>query len=409
MPEQIFAIDIGSSSIKGVVAVPSGEDGLVKIIAFSQVPTTGIRKGEIIDGAQVAKSIRALVEEIKNSLPMGFSQAAVNIGGNHVGVVQSRGVVTVSRADQMISEYDVERVIASSQAVPLPLNREIVHIIPREFIVDGEGKIKSAVGLNGVRLELDALVVYAFSPHIKAVLRTLSEAGLDASGTVISGLAGASAVLSEKEKEIGSLLIDIGAQTTDVVVFEEGQPIHVAVFPVGSFHISNDIAIGLQVDFDIAEHIKIAYGHCDPESVSRKDLITSEMLDGKIDFSISRKELAHIIEARLEEIFELANNELSKIGKAALLPGGVTLIGGGAKTAGIVEFAKKELRLPARLGQFEQVGGLVGRIDPVLFANAVGLAKWKSETMEYSRKPFSSSMFKGVGGKVKKILQGLLP
>jgi cell division protein FtsA len=409
MHEQIFAIDIGSSAIKGVVAVPSSSEGRIKVIAFSKVSTTGIRRGEIVDSAQVAKRIRVLVEEIKNSLPSPLEQAAVNIGGDHVGVVQSRGVVTVSRADQMISEYDVERVIASSQAVPLPLNREIVHIIPREFIVDGEGRVKSAVGMNGVRLELDALVVYAFSPHVKAVLRTLSEAGLDASGTVISGLAGASAVLSEKEKEIGAVLIDIGAQTTDVVVFEEGQPIHVAVFPVGSFHISNDIAIGLQLDFDVAEHVKITYGHCDPESVSRKDLIIPEMLDGKIDFAISRKELAHIIEARLEEIFELVNNELSKIGKAGLLPGGGTLIGGGAKTAGIVDFAKKEFRLPVRLGQFVDVEGLVGRIDPALFANAVGLAKWKMETMEHASKPFSKSVFSGVGEKLKKIIQGSLP
>lgn len=409
MYDSIFALDIGSSSIKGVVAVPSSQEGHVKIIAFSRVPTGGMRRGEIVDSAHVVKSIRMLLTEIRGSLPYQFKHAVVNIGGDHVGVVQNRGVVTVSRADQMISEYDVERVIASSQAVSLPLNREIMHIIPREFIVDGERKIKSAVGMNGVRLELDALIMYAFSPHVKAVLRTLSEAGLDASGTVISGLAGASAVLSEKEKEMGSVLIDIGSQTTDLAVFEEGQPIHAAVFPVGSFHISNDIAIGLQLDFDVAEHIKVTYGHCDADEISRKDVITGEMVAGSIDFSISRKEVAHIIQARLEEIFELANKELSKIGKAALLPGGATLIGGGAKTAGIVDFAKKELRLSARLGQFEHVEGLVGRIDPVFFANAVGLAKWKLETAENSSKPFSNSILKEAWGKFKKIFQGFLP
>lgn len=408
MIDYIFTLDLGTFSLKAIAALPSLQDGRIQIVGAVQVPSGGMRRGVIIDSNQVAKTIKVVTSHIKNSLRVDPEKFIVNIGGDHVSCALSKGIVSVSRADGTISEYDVERVITSSRSVSLPPNREVVQVIPREFIVDGEQKIKQVIGMTGVRLEVESLIVYAFSPHMKTLLRTLAEGGIEMEGSSISSLAAAGAVLTNKQKEIGTILIDIGAQTTDFVVYEEGQPIFLGVLPIGSFHISNDIAIMLRVDPEIAERLKIEYGSCFPQEISKKELVNAPMLGLPDELSISRRDIAEIMAARLSEIFELVNKELHRIGKEALLPGGAVLIGGGAKVAGCVDFAKKELRLPVQLGYLQNCDGLVGRIDELQFATAVGLALLGLQThSQYTI--FQSTPLHSIGEKLKWLLESLLP
>src|SRR3989344_4655497 len=279
--------------------------------------------------------------------------AYVAIGGSHLGITSSRGVVAVSRADGEISEEDVKRALHAAETfIPKNPNREIIHIIPREFRVDNEGGIKDPIGMSAVRLEADALIIDVAVATLKNLSKCIEGAGVRMIEGVFAPLAAAEAELSKRQKELGVLLIDIGGGTTNFAVFEEGRLIHAGGFPYGASHITNDIAIVVRTSVDVAERIKLRYGHALPD------------------------EIAKIIEARLTDIFELIQRELKKISKTQLLPSGVVLIGGGARIPGVVELAKRELKLPAMLGDLQILADSVHERDRQSLATAVGLAQW---------------------------------
>ena len=315
---------------------------------------------------------------------LSVESAFVNLGGEHLGCRQSKGVIAVSRADGEISKEDSGRAVSAATAISLGANREIIQVVPRRFSVDNETAVKDPVGMSGVRLEVDVLLIDGASPYIKTLVKCLSEAGVDVEALVPSSLAAAKAVLDKRQKELGVLVLDMGAGATGFCVFEEGDLVDACVLPIGSGHITNDLAIGLRCDIDVAEKIKLQYGSVLAEEIGKKETIDLEKL-GCESGQVSRQRVAEIIEARASEIFELAYKRLKQIDRAGLLPAGVMLTGAGVKLPGLVDLAKEKLRLPAQIGFPSGFEGIVDQVDDPSFATVLGLVFWSQEQNEEIR------------------------
>ena len=370
----IIGLDIGTSTVQTVVAQKLGAAQKLRILGTGQSSVNGLRRGIITDIDAAARSIREAVKMAERASGVSVREAYVSVGGSHIGCRSSRGVVAVSRADQEISEDDVMRVIRQAEAVTLAANREILHVIPREFIIDSEKGIKDPVGMHGIRLEVDVLIIEGSTPVLKNLNKCLSEAGIEPSEFILSSLASSRAVLNSRQKELGVLTLDLGAGTTGLGVFEDGDIVYANILPIGSGHITNDIAIGLRTSIDVAEKIKLEYGSCAASEIGKKETIDLAKFGVEDQTKVSRRMLADIIEARICEIFDLVNKELKKINRQGMLPAGVILVGGGAKLQGLVDLAKRELKLPAQIGfPAEELGGLVDRVDDPAFACALGL------------------------------------
>ncbi len=347
----INALDIGTSSIKLISVLKKGDDKF-EILASAQEPSFGIRKGIVVEVPKVSETISSLVKKIEKETNKKIDGVYASMGGSHIFSTASHGLVSVSRADQKISQEDIERVHQVAQTPPLPSNNEILEVFPKEYFVDGQGGIKDAIGMNGVRLETNVTILAGFTPYVKNSKKSIAEAGLYENYIMPDFLASSKAVLTSKEKELGVCLLDIGAGTTGVCVYEEGSLVHSLCLPLGSGHITNDIAVCLKTDIDIAEKIKIEYGKCKPRSKDKKESISGKKIrvESEEPVLFSEKELTAIIEARISEIFDLVYKELKRISKNKL-PAGVVLTGGGSKISGITDLAKKKLKLSCRLGK----------------------------------------------------------
>lgn len=370
-------LDMGSSQVRLIVAAKEEEKW--RVLGTSKVPCNGLRKGIVVDIEETTKSINKAAEIAERIAGVPIEKAVVNIGGNHVGAQQARGVVAVSRADGEVSPEDVERVLAAAQAIISPetaANREIIHVVPRSFSLDNQSEIRDPVGMNGMRLEVDSLIVTGSTPFIRNMSKCLSQAGIEIEGVVASPLAAAESVLNRRQKELGVVVVDIGVGTTDIAVFEEDQLLYISTLPVGGGHITNDIAIGLKTSIDIAEKVKLEYGAAMAKDVSSKKEINLSRLSKNEEGSIKAKEIAEIIEARMEEIFTLINKELRRIKRDGMLPAGIVLTGGGSKLPGIVDLAKKELHLPAQIGFPVRMEGVGESLDDPSFAVVSGLILW---------------------------------
>lgn len=394
----ICGLDIGSQNIKILVAGRKSEGQVA--LNFQEALSSGTRRGVVIHPEEASQVLRESFLKISQE-GQKVGSIYLNIGGAHLFSMPSHGAIAVSRADQRISEEDVGRVLQAAQTFSLPSNKEIFDVLPREFIIDGEKGIKEPVGLKGVRLEAEVLVLGGFSPYLNNLTRAVLDAGLQALDQVPSAMASAKACLTEKQKELGVAVLDIGAGTTDLAVFEEGDLIHLAVLPVGSANITNDIAIGLKIDHEIAERIKMEFGSCLVRAGQKKEKIK---LDDQENLVFSQKELINIIVPRVSEIFREINKELKEISKEKLLPAGIVLTGGGAKLPGIVEMAKKEFHLPAKIGKPKGVEGLEN--DPRL-STVCGLVLLGQDLEEEAGKPsFSAS---GITSKIKRVLRIFIP
>ncbi|MDH4129306.1 MAG: cell division protein FtsA, partial [Spirochaetota bacterium] len=325
----ICGLDIGSSNIRAIVAQKKSDGPKPQVLGVAQVSASGMRRGVVVDIEETVKDIKKVIKEVERTSGMPFDDAYISIGGTHISCCSSRGVVAVSRADGEISPEDVDRVITAAQAISLGQNREIIHILPRYFIVDGQDMIKDPVSMNGIRLEVDTLIIHGSSPFIKNLNKCIKDADISINELVFAPLAAAYAVLNRRQKELGVLVLDFGGGTTGLTVFEEGDMIHSQVLPVGSAHITNDIAIGLRTSIDVAERVKLEYGSALPWEINKKETIDLTKVGGEGE--VSRHELAEIIEARVNEIIDLVNKELKKIDRQGLLPAGIVLVGGGAK------------------------------------------------------------------------------
>lgn len=367
----IVGLDVGTCNVR--VAVAKVRGGLPpQILGVSQVVSGGLRKGVVVDIDETIKNIREAVQTAERISGLEIEEAFVGIGGSHISGRLSRGVIAVSRADGEISEEDKARVVSAASTVSLPLNREILHVLPRRFTVDGQDAIKDPVGMNGVRLEVDALIIEGATPFIKNLIKCVREADISEAGLLLSCLADSRAVLTKRQKELGVLLLDLGGGTTGLTVYEEGDILHCQILPIGSMHITNDIAIGLRTSIDIAEKLKLEYGSALPDGIGKKEMIDLTRL-GEAEGQVARLQVAEIIEARASEILDLVNKELKKIDRAGLLPAGVVLVGGGAKLPGLVELIKEKLKLPVQIGLPQGLEGIIDQIDDPEFATVCGL------------------------------------
>lgn len=373
----IIGLDVGSSFIRLVAAqLPDDQTtDSVQVIGAIEVQSEGISRGMITNSEDMISSLSQAIEKMERMIGLPVERVVVGIPGSALLPTETHGVVAVSRPNGEINEQDVERVVEASQAVSQPPNHEILHVIPQNFAVDQQAGVKDPVGMTGVRLEVRALLISGLVSYIKNLTRCIYRTGVDISDLVANTLAAAESVLEKQDKDLGVLLIDIGTSSSSFVVYEEGNILRLGSVPIGSRHITQDIAIGLRVSIDLAERIKIEYGHALPQEIKKGELLDLEELGGE-SASVSRHEVAEIIEARVEEIFSLIDKELKKIDRSGKLPGGVVLCGGGAKLSGIIDVAKETFRLPVRLGLPQRFESPLGRINDTAFATAIGLVLW---------------------------------
>jgi len=409
----IVGLDVGSCFIRTVVAKIRADQTKPQIIGVSQVPSFGLRRGVVVDIEEAVKNISQSVQEAERNSGVSIERAYISLSGNHITSRISKGVVAVSRADSEISREDVERAINAASAISILPNREILHVIPRSFSVDDQRGIRDPVGMNGVRLEVDTLIIEGATPFIKNLTKCISEVGLEIEGLVLAPLAASRAILTKRQKELGVLALDLGGGTASLTVFEEGDIIHSCVLPIGSSHITSDIAIGLRSDIDLAEKVKLEYGSALVSEISKKDNINLSKLTGEEKGVIPRVQVAEIIEARLSEVFDLVNKELRKIDRQGLLPAGVVLLGGGAKIPSLVDLAKEGLKLPAQVGFPLELEGIIEEVDDPAFATAIGLVLWSIDERIKSGHltviPFSRFSVSSTVNKIKGWLRGFLP
>lgn len=400
----IVGLDVGTTVTRVVMAVVSSEQEKPSVIGIGSVPSSGIQKGVVTDVEETIQSVSGALDVAEQMAGMPIEHAAVSIGGAHVSSLNSRGVIAVSRADGEISEDDISRVVNAAQAISIPSNREILHVIPQQFVVDGQDGITDPLGMTGVRLEVDAHIIEGSAPFIKNLTKCVYQAGVSVEDLVYSPLSAAKAVLSKRQRELGVVLVDLGGGTTNIAVFEENRLLQTATLPIGSMHITNDIAIGLRSSIDVAERIKIDLGTALPNEVKKTQIINLKHIDEQEEETeIPRLHVAEIIEARLSEIFSLVNKQLKLVERSGLLPAGVVLTGGGSKMHGVVELAKKELRLPAQLGFPQILPSITDDINDPAWATVVGLIYHTIDNKQIKNHSSISSGLSSVGPTVNKL------
>ncbi|KKU11862.1 MAG: Cell division protein ftsA [Parcubacteria group bacterium GW2011_GWB1_45_7] len=347
--QQILGLDIGSETIKAVVAEPTSE-GKILLKAGFRKPSRGLRKGVVVDMENATNTVGGLLDKVRETSKSALKNIYLRVGGSDVRVQSSRGITAVSRANSEIYRDDVDRVVQASEAVNLPPNRMILHTIKKEFIVDGVGDIQDPLGMTGSRLEVLSLIVDAFQPTIKNLSKCVELAGGSIGGLVFGPLAGAATLLTDNQKELGVISVDIGYGTTGIAIYEENKLLHTRVFPVGAGHITNDLAIALKIPVEVAEKVKLSYGYASAQGASNKEKVDLQRLDSNVKGSPSRKFISEVIESRLQEICELISSDLRAIDKERHLPAGIVITGGGAKLPGVTELFRDELRLATQVG-----------------------------------------------------------
>ncbi len=390
----VCAIDAGSSKIATLIAsvgedLPGGmRSEKVNLIGVSATPSKGVKKGQVVD---IEEAVEAITESVEAAERMGgysMSQAFVTLGGPQIESINQHAVVAVAQPEGEIKEGDVLRVSEAAKAIPLPSSREILHVIPRTFTVDGQEGIRDPIGMTGVRLETETHIITGSSTSMRNLVKCVQQVGIDVLELTFGGVASSYAVLTDTEKELGVILVDIGGETTDVVIFVDGSVAYSSVVPIGARHITSDLAVGLRVSLESAEKIKLSLGNLkkapaqaeesgERETPKKKE---DEFLDIKAlgiteDIQkISRKAVVDgIIRPRLQEIFKFVGKEIKKSGFASATPSGLVICGGGAQTMGVLEQAKYVLGFPARIGKISGLSGMVDEVDSPQFAAAAGL------------------------------------
>lgn len=406
----VVGVDIGTSKIASLVA---RVDGGVNVLGVSEVKSAGIKKGQIVDIEEAVLSINTSLEAAERMAGYSASKVIVSLGGAHIESQNSRGVVAVSHPDGEVIENDLIRVIDAAKAVSLPSSREIIHVLPRSYIVDGQEGIKDPIGMTGVRLEVDTHIVSASTTTVKNLEKAFSQVGVDVEELVFSGYASALGVVTDTEKELGVVLVDIGAGTTDISIFAEGSVSYSSVIPIGARHITNDLAIGLRISLESAEKIKLHLSGLTKES--RKVVLEGpeRKSSDEVDLSslnipedinkVSYKTLVDgIIRPRLNEIFTFIGLEIKKSGYAGQIPSGLVVTGGGANTVGIMESAKRMLAMPVRIGSPSGIKGIIDEVQGPSFSTVIGLAKYGATLEDKASLPFGFSFPKIPGLKLDK-------
>jgi len=428
----VAAIDVGSTKIVTLIGQISENSERINVVGASSIPSTGVRKGQIVNIEEASDAIVRSVEAAERMAGLSLSKTLVLVGGAHISSQNSHGVVAVAEPQEEIVHEDVRRVIEAARAISLPSLREIVHVIPRTYTVDSQDGVADPIGMSGVRLEVETHIIIGSSTAMKNLARCVSEVGADIESLVFAGTAAAEAVLTETEKELGVVLVDIGGGTTNIVVYIEGAPAYTAVLPIGAKNVTNDLAIGLRLSLEGAEKLKISLKRTKstgPEAVETEKKAEDKNKDDEVDLAkigiyeetknVSRKTIVEgIIKPRLNEIFGMVASEIKKSGFGGLTPSGIVLTGGGAMTIGAVEICKRSLSLPVRIGISDKVSGLVDDITDPSFSASIGLLIYGSKPFEglSLASPFhkfgeisKKLPIKGLAGKFAAFVKSFLP
>ncbi|OGH23943.1 MAG: cell division protein FtsA [Candidatus Levybacteria bacterium RIFCSPHIGHO2_02_FULL_42_12] len=401
----VVGVDVGTSKITAIIAKV---DEAVNVLGVSEVKSAGIRKGQIVDIEEAVSVINTALEAAERMAGYSVSHVVASIGGAHIESQNSRGIVAISNPHGEIRQDDIERVIEAARAVSLPSTKEVIHVIPKNYSVDGQEGIKDPVGMTGVRLEVDTHIITAGATSLRNLEKALSEVGVDVNGIVFNGYASALSVLSETEKELGVVLVDIGAGTTDIAIYVDGSIAYSSVLPFGARHITNDLAIGLRISIDSAEKIKLFFSQPQEE---RRIMILSEEREKQADSKstdevdlgqlgiqedlrkVSRKTLIDgIIRPRLNEIFTMVGLEIKKSGYGGQTPSGIVITGGGANTVSATDAAKRMLAMPVRLGVPTGMKGIIDEIQNSAYATVLGLIMYGYREIPEKQLPFGFSL-----------------
>jgi cell division protein FtsA len=406
----VVGIDIGTTKVCTLVARVEGERS-VRILGVGIEPSQGIKKGTIVDLSAASQAIARSIEKAQRTSGLEISSALVSLAGSHVASVNSRGVVGIS--GRVIEQDDVDRALEAAQAIAIPHAREIVHVIQRSFIVDGNDAVRMPIGMHGYRLEVEAHIITASAATMENLRQSVHAAGVEVSQFVLNPLASAEVVLSETERQMGAVVCDIGGGTTDMAIYIDGDVWHTMVLAVGGNHITNDIAHGLRLPISQAEEIKKKYGTAVEGDVAEDDVFTTRAFGSDEPIQVSRRDLSHIIEARVDEIFNLVLQEIKRSGYDGLLPAGIVLTGGTSNLPGIRTLASNILGLSARTAKPDNLVGLVDQLHSPAYSTSVGLLHW-ALLMNETAPPRSRGGFSKKGGSIewdsiKNILKRFLP
>lgn len=375
----IAGLDVGTTKICVIVG-EINEDNRVDIIGIGSAPSRGLRKGVVVNIEATVHSIEKAVKEAELMAGVDLKTVFVGIAGSHIKGINSRGVVAVSGKGKEVSKHDVNRAIDAARAVAIPVDREVLHILPQEYIIDDQDGIIEPLGMSGVRLEVEVHIITAAVTSAQNLVKSVNRAGLEIEDIVLEQFASSKAALTPQEKEIGAILIDIGGGTTDVIVFINGKVRHTSVLALGGNHVTNDIAVGLRTPTGEAERIKCRYGCACSELVEEDETIEVPSVGGRKPRILSRQVLSEIIEPRLEEIFMLVKTELTQLGyDENLLAAGVVVTGGASIMKGVPELAERIFDLPVRRGIPTNIGGLVDVVNSPIYSTGVGLVQYGME------------------------------
>ena len=399
----VVGLDLGTTKTCVLVGI-QGETGL-EIVGVGTAPSTGLRKGVVVNLDSTVESIRQAVAEAETLCGQKIKVVQTAISGNHLQGMNSHGIIGVK--DREVSQNDVEQVLDAARAVAIPMDREVIDTIPQQFFLDDQEGVVDPVGMSGVRLEVDVHIITASAASLQNLYRCCNRAGLDVKGVVLQQLASSRAVLTAEERELGVVLVDIGGGTTDIAVFVEGAISYTASLPLGGNQVTNDIAIGLRTPMEAAERIKRHYGCTTAQMINQDESIEVPSVGGRPPRKLSRQILGEIIEPRLEEIFELANRELHKSGVYDQVVSGVVITGGTALLPGTAELAEKVFELQARVGFPEAHGSGFEAVNSPVYASAIGLLKYAAQDSAPNRRVVSLKGFSGGGflGKLKDVMK----
>jgi len=393
--QDVFAaLDIGSTKVCALVAEPS-EKSEVDITGYGSAPSHGMRRGVVVDVEDTVGAIREALEKAENMADCQVRSVTLGVAGIHVQSFNNRGVIAITRESKEITEEDVERALEAARVLTIPPDRDIIHVLPREFTVDNDSGIRDPVGLVGNRLEVEANIVTGSTTSVENIMRCVSRADLNIEAAILSGLASGEAVLQAAERELGVVVADIGGGTTDVAVFDRGGLWHAAVVPVGGDHITNDLAVGLRTPLSEAEKVKIEDGVASVDLVPPDSFVEVPDVSGSRTHRVSKKDLAAIIQPRVEEIFGLILKEIKKSGREGMLPGGIVVTGGTALLRGLVDVGQEETGLPVRIGYPQGQAGLAELVRNPACACAVGLVRFAAMDQPPGEEGAGSEAFTG--------------
>ena len=375
MPQTVVGIDVGTTKVCTLVG-QIDDQGVLSIIGVGVVPANGVRKGVITDMTEATQAIAQSVARAERVSGYAITEAYLGVGGAHISSQNSRGVVAIGRGDRPVDREDIERAMEAAQAVTIPHNRRIIHSIPREFIMDGQDGVKNPLGLMGFRLEVEAHLVTGAATSIQNLVQCVESNQIHVLDLVLQPLASAEAVLTDEEKNMGVAVVDIGGGTIDMAIYVEGSVWETLVIPLGGYHVSNDIAMGLRTPFATAEEIKIRYAHAVPSLVDEGEVIEFASFGDESLSTISRRRVCEIAAERAEEMLDMISQEIRRSGFESLLPAGIVLTGGAANLRGLRHLAVRKLRLPVRVGMPRRLHGLAEAIASPAYATSEGLVVW---------------------------------